>query len=80
MNPGATKDFTIDVIDICETPPYAITPSTPLANVSYLVARPDYITSAVDPFVSVPNYCPIKYTFLVTPDFSASDVSTIQFD
>ena len=80
MNPGATKDFTIQVKDICETAPYAITPSTPLANVSYLVARPDYITPAVDAFVSAPSYCPIKYSFSVSPTFLASDISTIQFD
>ena len=60
---------------MCETPPYTITPSTPLANVSYTVARPAFITPAVNAFVSVPSYCKIQYSFKVTPDSSA-----IQFD
>ena len=80
LNPGATKDFTIKVNDICETAPYAITPSTPLTNVSYLVARPERITPAVGAFLSVPSSCPIKYTFTVTPAFLGADISTIQFD
>ena len=44
------------------------------------MARSDYITPAVDEFVSVPSYCPINYSFTVTPAFSAADVSTIQFN
>ena len=44
------------------------------------MSRTEHRTPAVDEFVSVPSYCPIKYTFTVIPPFSAADVSTIQFE
>ena len=78
-NPGAFKDFKIEVIDSCETA-YTITPSAPPATVSYTVARPALITPAMSPFTVVPNYCPIKYSFTVIPAFATIDISTITFD
>ena len=44
------------------------------------MGRNEHRTPAVDVFVSVPSYCPIKYTFTVIPPFLAADVSTIQFE
>ena len=65
--------------DSCETA-YTITASAPPANVSYTVARPAFSTPAMSPFTVVPSYCPIKYSFTVTPAFTEADTSTIQFD
>ena len=44
------------------------------------MARSASITPAISPFTVAPNYCPIKYSFTVTPAFAAGDASTIQFD
>ena len=63
LNPGAVKDFTIQVNDICETAPFDITPSLPPADQTYTVARPAVSTLAMAPFVMVPSYCPITYMF-----------------
>ena len=78
INPGATKDFTIQIDDICETAPFDITPSPPPADETYTVARPAISTVAIAPFVVVPSYCPITYMFEVTP--APGDLTTFTFD
>ena len=77
-NPGAVKDFTVQVSDICEEVPYSITPSAATADVTNLVARPAHVTPAMDQFTVVPDYCPITYTFEVIPD--PGDPAIFTFD
>ena len=62
-NPGATKDFTVEIADICEVGPYDVTPSVPLVDVVYMAGRAAFNTAAMVPFTYVPNYCPITYIF-----------------
>lgn len=77
-NPGAFKDFSVQINDICEELPYSITPSAAPADLTYLAARPAHSTTAMAPFTVVPSYCPITYTFEVTPD--PGDITTFTFD
>lgn len=67
-NPGAIKDFSIQVDDKCETIPFDITPSAPPADFDYTVGRPAIETDPIDPFTWVPDYCPMTYKSVVTPD------------
>ena len=78
-NPGATKDFTVEITDICEVGPYDVTPSAPPSDVVYTVGQSALDTAAIAPFTYVPNYCPITYTFEVTPADPA-DLTTFLFD
>lgn len=57
-NPGAQKDFSVEITDSCETA-YTITaPPAPL-DVSYTVARPTLSVPPFDDFVVDPVYCPL---------------------
>lgn len=77
--PGAFKDFTVDITNICEVAPYDITPSAPPADVVYMAGRAAFDTTAMAPFTVVPDYCPITYIFEVTPADPA-DLTTFTFD
>lgn len=79
-NPGASKNFTVEITDFCETA-YTITvPAAPL-GVSYTVARPKLFVPPFDDFIFDPLYCPSKQLVMVTsPVFNSPDELTIQLD
>lgn len=58
-NPGATKDFTVDVIadDTCFAENISITPSTEILDISYVVARPSVTTNTFSDFTVSPIWC-----------------------
>lgn len=77
-NPGDTKDFSIQVNDVCETAPFDITPSAPPADFEYTVGQSVIETDPMDFFAWAPDYCPMSYTSVVTSD--PGDPTTFIFD
>ena len=67
------KDFSVVVQENCETA-MVVTPSAPIANESFTVARVAVITGVFAEFAAAPAHCFISgYTYTVTPALTAPD-------
>ena len=87
-NPGATKDFSVLVQDLCETS-MDIIPAIAPPNLTYKVARPEIISDPHDEFtadlVSDPSFdwyyeCPWTYVSSISPTLAAPDDTAIVYD
>ena len=74
--PAAIKDFKVQFINSCE-PPTSTTPpivSTMTYNLTYATA----LSFTVGAFTVDPNYCPLSYSFLISP--TIVDATVIVFN
>ena len=67
--PTETTQVTFDMtlVDQCE-PPTLVTPSAALSDLEYIVGDPASVTPSFDVFIPDPSYCPLSYTYSISPN------------
>ena len=69
---AATKDFKVQFVNSCE-PPTSTTPSSVLTQ-TYILTHATALSFVVGAFTTNPTYCPITYSFSISPTITPTSV------